>query len=190
MRYYRWGITRLILESEKPPIIVPIFTKGLDKIMPEALPDAGFFEEFLPKNMRAEIVVKIGNAIDDKIILQARLKWKELMDKYSNLSSNSSSTTSLTSPLLQDFTKELMNSPEVQKLRSDVAAMLRNAVLNVRSKHLDLIPEDKRFSSVEYWSKYNNSNGKSDEEVQFIGKNWASKDSHYPNEKNENDSSS
>ncbi|CAI4869282.1 CRB_1a_G0057390.mRNA.1.CDS.1 [Saccharomyces cerevisiae] len=31
MRYFKWGITRMILEATKPPIVVPIFATGFEK---------------------------------------------------------------------------------------------------------------------------------------------------------------
>ena len=45
LRYFKWGVARLILESEPAPDILPMFIDGTQKIMPENRT----FPRFLPR---------------------------------------------------------------------------------------------------------------------------------------------
>lgn len=160
MRYFRWGITRLILESTRPPIVVPIFSTGFEKIAPES--SAGtMIERYLPRNMGAEINVTIGNPIDDLIIDNYRKQWVDLCEKYYDPKNPT------------DLSWELKYGPEAEDLRSRLAAELREHVAKIRHEERKLPMEDERFKSPAWWKRYTGTEGASDKDVQFIGQNWA-----------------
>lgn len=160
MRYFRWGITRLILESTKSPIVVPMFSTGFEKIAPES--SAGIMiERYLPRNMGAEINVTIGNPIDDAIIDGYRKEWLALCDKYHDPKNPT------------DLSWELKYGKEVQDLRSRLAAELRAHVAKIRHEERRFELEDERFKSAAWWGRYTETEGASDPDVKFIGQNWA-----------------
>ncbi|KAH3900982.1 probable Lysophosphatidylcholine acyltransferase [Saccharomycodes ludwigii] len=160
MRYFKWGITRLILESTKPPIIVPMFSTGFEKIAPESAANT-IIERYLPRNFGAEIKVTIGQPINDEIIDAYRNEWKSLCDKYSDPKAPT------------DLSDELKYGKEAQDLRGRLAAELRRSLANIRHNECGFPEEDPRFKSPEWWKKYTATEGASDPEVQFIGENWA-----------------
>ncbi|KAH9895722.1 acyltransferase-domain-containing protein [Cubamyces lactineus] len=43
---FKWGIGRIMMEAQKPPVIIPMWLTGFDKLMPEGRP---FPYKFLPK---------------------------------------------------------------------------------------------------------------------------------------------
>ncbi|CCH60328.1 hypothetical protein TBLA_0C05315 [Henningerozyma blattae CBS 6284] len=161
MRYFKWGTARLILEATEPPIIVPIFSTGFEKIAPENTAEQGI-KRYLPANIGAEVNVTIGNRINDNIIEKYRDEWKDLVKKYGDPNNP------------YDLSHELKYGKEAEDLRSRVVADLRAHVAHIRSQQA-LPNEDKKFADPKWWKLYTNSEGVSDPTVKFIGKNWAVK---------------
>lgn len=160
MRYFKWGITRLILESTKAPIVVPMFSTGFEKVAPES--SAGtIIERYLPRNLGAEIEINIGNPIDDSIIENYRKEWTSLCSKYFDPKNPS------------DLSYELKYGKEAEDLRSRLAAELREHVAKIRHEERKFPIEDERFKSPAWWKRYTQTEGASDPDVQFIGLNWA-----------------
>ncbi|XBW34535.1 hypothetical protein QEN19_000085 [Hanseniaspora menglaensis] len=160
MRYFKWGITRLILESTKAPIVVPMFATGFEKIAPESTAGTKV-ARYMPNNFGAEINVNIGTQIAEEIIDGFREEWKVLCDKYLKNNDNG------------DLNDNLMFSKEAEQLRSQVAATLREHVAKIRHEIRKFPQEDPRFKSPSWWKIYTKTEGSSDEDVQFIGQNWA-----------------
>lgn len=161
MRYFRWGTARLILEPTVAPVIVPIFTDGFEKIKPE---EVDMKTDYLtPNNIGAKVTVNIGKAIDDNIISKFRSEWKELCLKYSNKENPN------------DLSEELMFGKEARELRSRVCAFLREQVAKLRLEN-GFAEEDPRFKEVSFWTRFTQSRGTSDPDVQFVGLNWAIKE--------------
>ncbi|CCH60194.1 hypothetical protein TBLA_0C03930 [Henningerozyma blattae CBS 6284] len=172
MRYFHWGVSRLILESTKPPIILPLFSTGFEKYAPE--PEGPTtFKDFLPQNLGSEINVTVGNPIDDSIIESYREKWQHLCNDNLPLNKNSSQ---------QDLTDELKYGKSAEALRSDLASFLRTKVAEIRHKDRGLPLEDERFKQVSWWEHFTKTNGKSAPDVKLIGYNWANRklQSHLP----------
>lgn len=161
MRYFKWGITRIVLESTRQPIILPIFSTGFEKIKPEGEnpqeQPVSFFNRF---HFGTEIKVTIGNPIDDKIVQKYREEWLNLVRKY------------LESDDISDLSHELKFGKQAQDLRSRFASELRKAVADIRES-VGFPPEDPRFKDHAFWKKYTLTEGKSDPDVKFIGQNWA-----------------
>lgn len=160
MRYFKWGVARLILEATEPPIVVPIFSTGFEKIAPEDTAEEGI-KRYLPHNIGCDINVTIGDRINDDIIAAYREEWKLLVEKYTDPQNPN------------DLSFQLKYGDEAQELRSRVAAELRSNVGNIRHNQGNFPKEDERFKSPSWWKKYTLSEGESDKEVKFIGKNWA-----------------
>ncbi|KAI5957909.1 TAZ1 [Candida margitis] len=160
MRYFKWGVSRLILESTRAPVVVPIFTYGFEKVAPEHSAEEGI-KRWLPANMGAEIHLTIGDAISDEKIERYRQEWRKLVVKYIDKSN----------PM--DLSEELKTGQKALALRSSLAAFLRDNVLEIRNSIASFKPEDPRFKDPKFWKTYTNTEGMSDEDVKFIGKNWA-----------------
>lgn len=162
MRYFKWGVSRLILESTRAPVVVPIFTYGFEKVAPEESATEGI-NRWLPSNIGAEIHITIGDAFSDDRIESYRQKWRDLCKKYIDPAKPT------------DLSQELINGKAAQLLRSQLAGELREAVLNIRESLGVFKPEDPRFRDPKFWTEYTRTEGMSDPEVKFIGKNWAIK---------------
>ncbi|CAI4036994.1 hypothetical protein SMKI_16G2920 [Saccharomyces mikatae IFO 1815] len=160
MRYFKWGITRMILEATKPPIIVPIFATGFEKIASEAATDS-MFKQILPRNLGSEVNVTIGDPLDDDLIDRYRKEWQHLVKKYYDPKNPN------------DLSDELKYGEEAQNLRSRLAAELRSHVAEIRNEVRKLPREDPRFKSPSWWRQFNTTEGKSDPDVKVIGENWA-----------------
>lgn len=158
MRYFKWGITRMILEATKPPIVLPIFTTGFENILPEEETASGF-QQFV-KSIGTEINVSFGKPLDDALVDKYRAEWGSLVEKYS-------------SPDDTDLNDTLKYGEEAQDLRSRLAGELRSAVAEIRSEDRQLPEEDPRFKNPSWWKRYTVTEGKSDPDVKFIGQNWA-----------------
>lgn len=159
MRYFKWGVSRLILESTRTPVVLPIFGYGFEKIAPEDK-DSGSLR-WLPQNMGADIQITFGDPIPDEKLEQYREEWRKLCKKYPNTENPN------------DLAQELRDGKEVQLLRADLAGLLRLHVLQIRGSLGRFPPEDAKFASPAFWKDYTNSEGASDPLVEFIGLNWA-----------------
>ncbi|SGZ52832.1 CIC11C00000002624 [Sungouiella intermedia] len=162
MRYFKWGVSRLILESTRAPVVLPIFSFGFEKIAPEDSADQGI-KRWLPQNLGAEIHIAFGDPIPDERIEHYRSQWRALCDKYTDKKNPT------------DLSGELRDGKKVQKLRSELAAELRDKVLDIREQLGYFKPENPKFHDPAFWKEYTKSEGLSDPSVQFIGQNWAIK---------------
>lgn len=162
MRYFKWGVSRLILEATASPIVVPIFSYGFEKIAPEDSADKGI-SRWLPSNVGSEVHIHIGDALPDAQIEEYREKWRHLCAKYIDHNHP------------EDLNDELRNGSKVLELRSRIAADLREAVAGIRTQVGKFREEDPRFKDPAFWKRYTLTEGASDPDVKFIGKNWAIK---------------
>ncbi|KAM7193276.1 hypothetical protein V8F20_008471 [Naviculisporaceae sp. PSN 640] len=77
LRYFKWGVARLILESEPAPDVLPMFIDGTQRIMPE---DRGF-PRFLPR-MGKNIRVAFGEVLDyESTFGDLRRRWHDLVQR-------------------------------------------------------------------------------------------------------------
>lgn len=162
MRYFKWGVARLILESTRAPVVVPIFAHGFEKVAPEDSAGTGL-KRYIPANIGAAIEIFIGDQVSDEKIEAYRSRWRTLCEKYIDVNNPS------------DLSPELKTGEEVRTLRSELAADLREAVSDVRTKTGKFPPEDPRFKIPAFWTEYTRTEGKSAPDVKFIGQNWAIK---------------
>lgn len=121
MRYFKWGVSRLILESTRTPIVIPLFSFGFEKVAPEDSAEEGL-KRWLPANFGAEIHVCIGDPIKDDVLESYREQWRSLVSKYVDKSNPT------------DLSDELKTGSKAQSLRSDLAGYLREKVLEIRNE--------------------------------------------------------
>lgn len=129
LRYFKWGVSRLILESDPAPDFIPMFVHGTQLIMPE---ERGW-PRWAPR-IGNRIRVAIGEPADvDKLFGKQRAAWKRLVDKGD--------------PEL------LRNGQEAIRLRVEVAKMVRDEISKLRES-MGLVPEkDETAALAETWAK-------------------------------------
>lgn len=129
MRYFKWGISRLILESDPAPEFIPMFVHGTQLIMPE---DRGF-PRFAPR-IGNTIRFVIGEPTDvEELFGQQREAWRRLAEKSDP--------------------ETLKTSHEAQQLRIEVAKGVRDEVSKLREA-MGLAPEeDETAALAETWEK-------------------------------------
>ncbi|KAN0060208.1 Lyso-phosphatidylcholine acyltransferase [Thecaphora frezii] len=106
LRRFKWGVSRLVAEAEKVPLVVPIWITGFDQIMPE--PRAA--PKFLPR-FGADLSITFGSPIPD-ITLSPLLDPATVPD-------------ALVDPSLSP------SEPAEARQRSAIAALLRNELINL-----------------------------------------------------------
>ncbi|KAI8628573.1 acyltransferase [Xylariaceae sp. FL1651] len=138
MRYFKWGISRMILESEPMPDILPIFIDGTQRVMPE---DRSF-PRFIPR-FGIKFRMAFGELLDtEKTFGDLRARWQDLVRKESK-----------TPRVMGDLTDELRYGKEAVKLRIEVARRVREEVLKVRRNMGYPDEEPLGFELAETWAR-------------------------------------
>ncbi|EKG10868.1 Tafazzin [Macrophomina phaseolina MS6] len=137
MRYFKWGVARLILESDPCPDVVPMWIEGPDQIMHESRK----FPRFLPR-LGKTVNVTFGEKVDvDKVFGDLREKWKRLKEKEEG-------SERLEVGVLSDGLKYGKDAVE---LRKECAMRVREEVLKVR-RGRGWPDEDPKAGLVETWA--------------------------------------
>lgn len=128
LRYFKWGISRLILESEPAPDFIPIFAHGLHRVMPE---NRGW-PRWAPR-VGNRIRFAIGEVANvDELFGDYRAAWRELAAKKDP--------------------NVLQQDPEAVRLRIEVAKTVRYEVEKLR-QDLGFSPEkDDGAAFAETWA--------------------------------------
>jgi len=135
MRYFKWGVARLILEAEPCPDVLPIWIDGPQEVMNYERT----WPRFVPRGGK-DVSVRFGELVDREAVWgRFRERWRQLKERARRKRLTSSSSTSLSSQSeLEDETlgelhdDELKYGAEAQQLRIDVTLAVRNEVLKVR----------------------------------------------------------
>ncbi|KIW62910.1 hypothetical protein PV04_09798 [Phialophora macrospora] len=142
MRYFKWGVARLILEPPECPDVVPMFIEGTDQVMHESRT----FPRFIPR-VGNKISVAFGKELDVEAVFgDLRKRWRDLADEQAReagLSRWDESTLGL-------VPENLANHPEAVELRKECTKRVRDAVLEVRRSR-GLPDEDPKNGVVETW---------------------------------------
>lgn len=150
MRYFKWGIARLILESEPCPDVLPMWIDGPQNVMnekrtwPRPIPRPG-----------KEIEVTFGELVDRESVLEPlRERWRVLKRKSREcrLRSLMDGDELLPERLGEVDDDELKYGTEATQLRIDVTLAIRNEVLGVR-KSRGLPDEDPKRGLAETYRK-------------------------------------
>lgn len=145
MRYFKWGVARLILEADPCPDVVPIWIDGCQHVMdnnrgfPRMFPRAG-----------KDVSINFGGLVDsDKVFGPFRERWRELKEKARRkraLGGKDDHEDEL--GIISDH--DLKYGEEAQKLRIEVTMAVRNEVLKVR-KSCGLADEDPKRGLADTW---------------------------------------
>ncbi|KAI4111070.1 MAG: hypothetical protein LQ339_000798 [Xanthoria mediterranea] len=140
MRYFKWGIARLILEPDECPDIIPMWLEGNDQIMHEARE----WPRFVPRiNKRCGVWFGDNVGGDGSIIFnELRRQWRELVAEDEKKEGRG-----FAMGVLSDGLKY---GKEAVALREECTRQIRKAVLAVRRKR-GLADEDPKQGLVETW---------------------------------------
>ena len=111
MRYFRWGVARMILEPPVAPVVVPIFIAGFDDVMhedrgpPRCLPRVG-----------KRVHISIGAPVPDQRWDDVRRRWRDLVAREGADS------------------EAVRTGAEAAALRSETARRVRDEVERLRRK--------------------------------------------------------
>ncbi|KAJ5526245.1 Tafazzin [Penicillium pulvis] len=140
MRYFKWGVARLILEAKECPDVVPMWIEGFDNIMHESRE----FPRFLPRPGK-KVDVTFGPKVDSEAVFgDMRSRWQKLKTK---VEASDAQSRDLPVGVLSDA---LLHNKEAVELRKEVTRKIRNLVLDVRRSR-GLPDEDPKEGLVETW---------------------------------------
>ncbi|KAF9637554.1 Tafazzin [Lasiodiplodia theobromae] len=151
MRYFKWGVARLILESEPHcPDVVPMWVEGPQQVMHEGRT----FPRFLPRPNKT-VSVTFGERVDvEKVFGDLRARWRKLKEKEPG-------SAALEVGVLSEGLKY---GKEAVELRKECTMRMREEVLKVR-RSIGLPDEDPKAGLVETWALEGPKNeGKMDDE--------------------------
>ena len=140
MRYFKWGVARLILEPDVCPDIVPIWLEGHndimheDRVAPRWLPRIG-------KQCGVWFGKNVGGD-NEGVFQDLRKRWRELVEDNKRKGARE-----LEVGVLND---DLKFGPEAVALREECTRQVRRAVLDVRRSR-GLPDEDPKEGLVETW---------------------------------------
>ncbi|KAF2674273.1 hypothetical protein BT63DRAFT_6273 [Microthyrium microscopicum] len=135
LRYFKWGVARLILETEPCPDVVPIFLEGIKDIMALDRPSP----KWLPRIFKS-VSITFGARVDEGIFSQFRERWRTLRER-AGLSREG-----------EEMTEELMHGQEAQELRIAVVKTLRDEMEKLRRSR-GYGPDDPKSGLVETWKE-------------------------------------
>ena len=139
MRYFKWGVSRLLLEADPIPRMVPMWIEGTAQVMHEARQAP----RFIPRPGKS-IKVIFGDEVDtEKIFGDLRRKWKDLYRREEKTVDGG--------PLdVGVLTDNLKYGDEAVRLRIECTRRVRQQVLEVR-RSTGLSDEDPKVGLVETW---------------------------------------
>lgn len=143
MRYFKWGVARLILEPDVCPDIVPMWIEGNDEIMHESrsaprwLPRVG-------KRCGVWFGENVGGQSEGNVFHELRERWRMLAedDRRERKAGGELAVGVLS--------EELKYGAEAVKLREECTMQVRGAILKVRRER-GLPDEDPKEGLVETW---------------------------------------
>jgi len=139
MRYFKWGVARLILESEPCPDLVPIWIEGLDRVMHESRK----WPRFIPR-VGKDINVTFGKQVDvDAAFGDLRRRWRMLLVRERGPDPREVSE-------LGVIPDPLKYGSDAVKLREECALRVRDELLKVR-RGRGWADEDPKARLVDTW---------------------------------------
>ena len=151
MRYFKWGVARLILEAEPCPDVLPMWIDGSQEVMNEKR----IWPRPVPRPGK-RVEVTFGELVDREAVFgRFRQRWRELKERVRwereghLLWQDDALAGDRLGELSDDFLKY---SPEAEQLRIEVTLAVRNEVLKVRRSR-GLPDEDPKRGLAETWRK-------------------------------------
>lgn len=140
MRYFKWGVSRLILEADTVPDLVPMWIEGFDQVMHESRT----FPRFIPRG-NIDISVSFGEKVDMEARFgDLRSKWAQLVARVQAKGGQSNEL-----GVIRD--QELMSGAEAVKLREECTMRVREEVLKIRRSR-GYVDEDPKCGLMETWA--------------------------------------
>lgn len=141
MRYFKWGVSRLILESEPCPDVVPMWIEGMDQVMHESRK----FPRFIPRGGK-DISVTFGEKVDTESTFgDLRERWRRLCAR---VRATKGDVAEEELGIVRD--DELKYGEEAVALRKECTLRVRQEVLKLRRQR-GWEDEDPKSSLVETW---------------------------------------
>lgn len=149
LRYFKWGVARLILEAQPAPDVVPVFIDGTDRIMAE---DRGF-PRFVPRAAK-KVRVVFGQALDFEAAFgDLRRRWEGLVERERAAAAAAEAwTETAASMAFGELPDALKHGREAQELRAEVARRMRDEILKLR-RSLGYPDEDPSHGLAETWAR-------------------------------------
>ncbi|KAF2456470.1 hypothetical protein BDY21DRAFT_372560 [Lineolata rhizophorae] len=152
MRYFRWGVARLLLEAEPAPDIVPIWIEGLDQVMPEDRK----WPRFVPR-AGAKVKVCFGDKVEgESVVGDLRGRWRDMVGKEIVRAGGAKGDVGEEAARLLPVGEippeyeALREGPEAVALREECAHRIRQHVLAMRKKE-GWPDEDPKAGKAETW---------------------------------------
>jgi monolysocardiolipin acyltransferase len=152
MRYFKWGVARMILESEPCPDVLAMWIDGPQIVMA----NERTFPRPLPR-LGKDVSITFGERMDvERVFGPFRERWRELVRraevKRSRLGDmkESSEESRWNGQLGEVHDQELRYGAEAEQLRKEVTLAVRKEVLKIR-RSTGLPDEDPKCSRVETW---------------------------------------
>lgn len=127
VRYFKWGIARIVLEtasiSGAQPIIVPMFIEGLDQIMHESRT----FPRFLPR-LGKHVKCTYGSPIDEELIQPYVDRWHDLCAQADQ------KIDSRITNVPTESNQDLLDGEVAQEIRRELTKVIRDAVVELRAQ--------------------------------------------------------
>lgn len=156
MRYFHWGVARLILEADVCPDIVPMWIEGTDAVLPE--------ERSTPRwapRPGKNVGIWIGDCVSGaeqergrgkRVFGEMRDRWRALVEQERHWDPASQKVTGSEGILGIIKDEELRSGSEAVKLRMECAMEVRKLVLEVRRRR-GLPDEDPKAGWADTWQE-------------------------------------
>jgi len=146
MRYFKWGVARLILEPNVCPDVIPIWIEGNELVMHESRQ----WPRFVPRAAK-DINITFGTTVDTESVFgDLRARWKHLRDKDAEESDRQRDRGRETG--VGELSERLMYGSEAVELRKECTRRVRGEVLKLRRLR-GLPDEDPKEGLMETWAE-------------------------------------
>ncbi|KAH8668330.1 hypothetical protein BX600DRAFT_459726 [Xylariales sp. PMI_506] len=158
LRYFKWGLGRLILEAEPAPDVLPMFIDGTQRLMPE---DRKFprFVPRVPQNLR----IIFGEPLDTEAAFgDLRARWRELVrrdyedrrhhQRRAETTNPATAVVRTTDAIGELSSNELKYGAEATELRIEVAKRVRDEIQKLRLSH-GYPEDDPALGFAETWAR-------------------------------------
>jgi len=137
MRYFKWGVSRLILEPPECPDLVPIFIEGTDQVMHESRT----FPRFIPRAGK-KVVVTYGAEVDVEAVFgDLRKRWRAICDRENihKIPSAGSHSLRQTQSNKSQYGKEVASASPSPELSEEQRRRLKIALDNIYLAELGVV---------------------------------------------------
>ncbi|KAK4455914.1 hypothetical protein QBC34DRAFT_388300 [Podospora aff. communis PSN243] len=147
LRYFKWGVARLILEAEPAPDVLPMFIDGIQCIMPENRT----FPRFSPR-VGKRVRVAFGEVLDYEATFgDLRRRWQALVLRTRAQRERATGTREIA--MLGELADEALRyGSEAEAIRIEVARRMRDEVLKVRKAMGGFSDPDPKLGDALTWA--------------------------------------